>query len=89
MKKVVSIQDLGRVDGIQAITEANVILAVDTKNQHDLVVFGRETLAKAVNGEHDGDLKLLVVELDTSSDELARLKALIIYLRGDPNLGRV
>jgi len=78
-------QDLSRVDGIQDLMEADVILAVDTKNRSDLVVFGRENLAKAVQEGQEPEFKLLIVELDTNSEELGRLRALIIYLRGAPH----
>jgi hypothetical protein len=85
MTKAISMQDLSRVDGLQDLLEADVVLAVDTENRSDLVVFGRQTLAKAVENGQEPELKMLVVELDTSSEELGRLRALIIYLRGDPH----
>lgn len=82
--KPISLQSLlkNHNDSVAALAGAAVIIAQDPVSGAKSVVYGRELLEDVARSKARHAIKVLVVELDLQSDELARLTGLIDLAKG-------
>jgi hypothetical protein len=77
------------VDPRAALYVADVVFAVDAMTGNQTVVYGREKLEKTVKRGEASNLRILRVGLDMKTDELDRLCALLLAVRGECDDGEI
>ena len=72
----------GPIDPRRIMDSADVIIAVDVMSRRESLVFGRQVLASIVRENIARGVRVLRVELDMDTDELERLLALTLVVKG-------
>lgn len=67
------------------IADAAVIIAQDVSTGNRIVAYGRELLEDLAREKARHALKVLIVEIDSSADDLDRLQSLIDTIKGTPD----
>jgi len=75
------------VDPRAALAEAEVVLGIDVMTRHSVVVFGRNALKAIVRTGKARVVPVLGVEIDLETDDLEKLCALMVVVKGRHDYG--
>lgn len=70
------------IDPRKLLDEAEVIIGVDVMSQREFLLFGRDLLKKIAEQGHSEKPSLLKIKLDQDTDELEKLIALLLVVKG-------
>lgn len=71
-----------RFDPRELIASADVIIGVNTDDEHEFLVFGQQICAEVCDSGESKPARILRVELDQDSDDLEKLLALVTGVKG-------
>jgi hypothetical protein len=69
-------------EGKYLLAQADAILAYDVMSEVEVLVFGNDAVLDAALSDGKQDLRVLQVAIDEDSDELDRLLALVLVVKG-------
>ena len=69
-------------DPRQTLNDAEVIFGIDVMSRHEFILYGRKTLERIAKGKKARAVNVMRIELDQDSDDLERIVALVVVVKG-------
>jgi hypothetical protein len=70
-----------------ALAAADVVLGMDVDSGRQFLLYGRDTLERIVRSGRPGPQRVLLIALDQETDELERVLALLLAVKGRHDYG--
>ncbi len=81
-KDGISLNEQADIDARRLLESADVILAIDAVSRHEFLMFGPPASESTSVTGTAASLAVLFVEIDQDTDELERLAALVLAIKG-------